>query len=74
MTRCKFECVAIKKFKGWSGHAFLYEAEFNAVMDNSPENKAFFAATPSGKLHVSTVVPDIFEVGKNYYLDISEAP
>ena len=73
MTRCKFECQSVKKYKGWGGHPFLHEAEFGAVMDGSPENKTFFAATPSGKLHVGTVVPDIFEVGKAYYIDITPA-
>lgn len=71
MTRCKFECVSITKRKGWSGHAILHDAQFQAVMDGSEENKAFFAATPSGTLNVATVVPDIFEVGKFYYVDLT---
>lgn len=71
MVRCKFECVSVTKRKGWSGHAVLHDAEFQAVTNGSEENKAFFAATPSGKLNVATVVPDIFEVGKFYYLDIT---
>ncbi len=73
MTRCKFECVSVTKRKGWGGHAVLHDAELLAVMSGSDENKAFFAATPSGKLNVATVVPDMFEVGKAYYLDISVA-
>ena len=71
MVRCKFECVSVTKRKGWSGHAFLHDAEFQAVMDRSEENKAFFAATPIGKLNVGTVVPDVFEVGKAYYVDLT---
>jgi hypothetical protein len=71
-TRCKFECVSVTKRKGWSGHAYLYDAEFLAVTSGSDENKAFFAATPSGSLKVATVVSDVFEVGKSYYLDLSE--
>jgi len=74
MVRCKFECVSVTKRKGWSGHAVLHDAELMAVQSGSEENKTFFAATPSGSLKVATVVPDVFEVGKFYYLDISEAP
>ena len=86
MVRCKFECVSVTKRKGWSGHAVLHDAEFQAVTADSPvkgsaspgvetlqriENKEFFAATPSGKLNVATVVSDVFEVGKAYFLDIT---
>ena len=73
MTRCKFECVSVTKRKGWGQHATLHDAEFTAVMSGSEENESFFAATPVGKLNVATVVPDVFEVGKSYYLDISAA-
>jgi hypothetical protein len=44
-----------------------------AVTDGSPENKAFWEATPSGELSVSTVKQDVFEVGTEYYLDITAA-
>ncbi len=71
--RCKFECVSVTKRKGWVANQILYDAEFLAVMSGSEENKAFFAATPSGKLNVATVVPDVFEVGKSYYLDVTLA-
>ncbi len=87
MVRCKFECVSVTKRKGWGGHAVLHDAEFNAVTSVPPpqpgetamqsfkreENAEFFAATPSGKLNVGTVVPDVFEVAKFYYLDIAPA-
>jgi len=73
MTRCKFECVGVTKRKGWGGHPFLHDAEFQAVTSGSEESKSFFAATPSGKLNVATVVPDIFEVGKTYFIDITPA-
>ncbi len=71
--RCKFECVEVVKRKGWGGHEFLYAAKFQAVTGKSSENEAFFAATPSGNLEVSTVKDDLFEVGKQYYLDITLA-
>ncbi len=74
MVRCKFECVSVTKRKGWEQHApILHDAEFQAVYGGSEENAKFFAATPSGKLNIATVIPDVFEVGKAYYLDITPA-
>jgi hypothetical protein len=61
----------VTKRKGWGGNPFLHDAEFIPVVSGSEENKAFFAATPQGKLNVATVVPDVFVVGKCYFLDIS---
>ena len=73
-VRCKFKCQSVAKRIGWNAASpFLYEADFSAVMDGSEENKAFFAATPSGSLKVGTVKVDVFEVGKEYYLDITPA-
>jgi hypothetical protein len=66
-TRCKFVCQSIKKYNHWGDKGkFLYDAEFSAVTDGSDENKKFFAATPCGSLHVSTVAQDVFEVGTRY--------
>lgn len=48
----------------------------SAVMSGSEENKKFFAWTPSGKIELQTVNPDAgkaFELGKEYYVDFSEA-
>ncbi len=72
-TRCKFKCHSVTKFAGWGGHEFLWNYEFTAVQDGSEENKKFFAATPNGSLKVATVTSDSFEVGKDYYLDLSPA-
>jgi hypothetical protein len=41
------------------------------------ENTKFWEASPSGKLDLNVVnaaAADMFEVGKEYYLDISPAP
>jgi hypothetical protein len=43
------------------------------VTGDSPENKEFFAATPSGIAEVSTVRQDHFQVGQDYYLDFTPA-
>jgi hypothetical protein len=73
MVRCKFICQGVTKT--WDNYTKrnLFTAEFYAVQDGSPENKAFFASTPSGSLKVCSILPDIFEPGKEYYIDISPA-
>lgn len=74
VTRCKFDCVEVRKYKGWNGHEFFYGYKFQVVVGGkSPENDQFFASTPSGNLEISAVADDLFEPGKSYYLDISEA-
>lgn len=48
------------------------------VIDGSEENKSFAKYTPGGELQLiisyDTPAHNYFEVGKNYYLDITEAP
>lgn len=75
MTRAKFTCVGVTKRKGWTKDIpFIYDAEFNAVTtDGSEEDKAFFAATPSGRITIGTVRDDHFQVGKVYYVEFKEA-
>ena len=75
-TRCKVKCTAITQQENWSRGSvpFLYTAEFAAVSrDESPENAAFFEATPSVSIKVSTIKSDHFRVGQSYYLDFTEA-
>lgn len=78
-TRCKALCMSVKKMSasGWYTEPkveFLYEAEFCAVSGgSSPENKAFFASTPTLTLKLSAINGDRFEAGKEYYLDIALA-
>jgi hypothetical protein len=72
--RCKFKCQSVTKRTGWNKPTeFLYDAKFGAVTDGSEENNRFFAATPSGVLEVSSILPDAFVPGKEYYLDIRPA-
>lgn len=73
-TRCKFTCVSRREFIGWAGDKkILFDYEFNVVTGDSLENKKFWEWTPSGKLNVATVKDGTFEVGRSYYIDISEA-
>jgi len=72
-TRAKFRCHEVAKRTGWNGIEFLYAAKFTVVSGDNEENKKFFASTPSGTIDISTVREDHFKVGKNYYVDFSEA-
>ena len=83
-VRCKFKCSTLKQTAGYSGRT-LYGVEMYPVCNNivhladgtkiesSEENKAFFSATPVGKFEVSSISYPGFEVGKEYYLDITPA-
>lgn len=72
-TRCKFVCREITKSKHWdkSKDAFLFVAKFNPVIDGSEENKKFYSYTPSGSLEIGQYSEDIFEVGKEYFIDVT---
>lgn len=75
VVRCKFKCVSKTERQHWN-HAKggkLFDYAFDAVTDGSEENRAFFEATPNGALRVGSVVDGSFEVGAEYYLDLSVA-
>ena len=70
MVRCKFICETNKQFDGYQ----TSNLQFRAVTGGSPENDEFFAATPAGLLTFYNANPDAakqFNVGEEYYLDIS---
>ena len=61
----------------WENEPFiLHTVTFTPVYSSKPEseNKRFWDATPSGKLEFGTIREMPFEIGKEYYLDISPAP
>jgi hypothetical protein len=68
MVRCKFECDLITEYT--TGYTYSLRAVCGA-----PENKAYWEATPSGTLNLTIVKTKgkLFEVGKSYFIDISEA-
>lgn len=74
MTRAKFQCTSVTKYKGWGGIELHYAAKFQAVVgEGAPENKEFFASTPNGAIEITTVGEDHFEVGRDYYVDFTKA-
>lgn len=76
-VRCKYACHEITTRRHWDARKNgekLYVAKFTPVVDGSPENAAFYEATPAGTLEIGTIKVMPFEIGKSYYLDITEAP
>lgn len=73
MTRAKFKVETKNAYPDGKGA----NIEMRAVYSEDPnhENKAFWDATPSGYLQMSikSSAAEMFEVGKEYYLDISPA-
>jgi hypothetical protein len=80
-TRAKFRCYSVKKTHTtkWVDHnpvlGLLYDYEFNVVTGDGKdsENDKFFASTPSGKINLSSVRDDLFDPGKDYYIDFTPA-
>lgn len=72
-VRCKMIVVSKTTYQGALGVGVKLQAVWG---DDSPENKAFFDATPSGEITVhvrKAEVGDSFELGKTYYVDFTPA-
>ena len=80
-VRAKFSCTSVTKQMGGKYNpegkyesGVVYDYKFSAVTGGTTdENKSFFASTPSGQISLSAVRDDLFEIGKEYYLDFSLA-
>lgn len=70
-VRAKFLCVEKKETKDGNKNIFSYL--FYPVTSGSDENKEFYHYTPSGKLELNSIKSNLFEVGKEFYLDFSLA-
>lgn len=72
-VRAKFVCSQVTRF----AHPGNVQVVLNPVMDSrTPENKAFWDATPNGRLEMTitnVAAADQFEPGKSYYLDFTPA-
>lgn len=76
-TRCKFVCSSITDHGKDHNGKKKRSVDMNAVYSADPnhENKAFWDASPGGNFKLSWINTNVdFEVGKEYYLDITEAP
>lgn len=69
MVRAKFRCVSVLQHE--SGDKIY---AFNAAVTGE-ENKSWSKWTPSGRLEITITNSDaqVFETGKEYYLDFSPA-
>lgn len=74
-VRCKFRCDSVSTQLSYANGPLLHSAAFSPVYSSEPnhENKRFWDATPNGSLQVGTIKEMPFEVGKEYYLDITLA-
>lgn len=72
MLRAKFYVSSIKRFSSMNWGT---QIELQPVTSGSDENKAFFNATPSGKIEltVKADVADALVLGQEYYIDFEPA-
>ena len=77
----KVECQFVGRQKGWGENKVLGAVKFNAVSGatsgDADENKAFFAATPSGSIEFQTInehALGMFHPGSTYLVTITSAP
>lgn len=72
-VRAKFECTSVVNQPEYESKS----VSFSPVINGSDENKSFSKYTPSGNLNLQisyeTEASNAFEVGKEYYLDFTEA-
>lgn len=76
-TRCKFQCSSVLH-QIHAGKVVGVEVALLPVYSSDPnsENRKFWDATPSGQLKLNlskTEHVGMFESGKEYFVDISEA-
>lgn len=77
MVRAKFKVQRIERFL-WSKDKEVQSIVLLPVAggaDASEENRAFFAATPTGEIKLGTVNAEAaaFELGGEYYVDFTPA-
>lgn len=76
-VRAKFTCKSITRQQHWDKtKGDLVTVRLEPVSSGSPENAAFYAATPSGQIELSTLNAEAgnqFELGQAYYIDFTKA-
>jgi hypothetical protein len=77
MVRAKFVVQSIERQRHWDGTGReIQNIKLSAVTGGGDENKAFFAATPSGSITLGTVNADAageFQLGAEVYVDFTPA-
>lgn len=83
-VRVKFICMSIERRMSYHWNSITIEHEeremrtvtLTPVSGGSEENKRFWNATPAGTLQLGMInleAAEAFDIGKEYYLDISPA-
>jgi len=76
-VRAKFKVVSTTQREHWDKQkGQIHEIELQPVMSGSPENEAFYAATPGGLVKLQTVNHEAgvqFALGAEYYVDFTPA-
>lgn len=73
MVRAKFKVHVIERH---AGEKEMRTIHMHPVADGSEENTRFWEATPGGSLTLNCLnlqAAEKFELGKEYYIDFSEA-
>lgn len=57
------------------GRQTLFNVKLAPIHSSDPksENKACWNSSPSGSLELNTITQDVFEIGKDYFIDITPA-
>jgi hypothetical protein len=75
-VRAKFVVQSITTHKAWNGPGLMGTVHLTPVTSGSDENKAFFDATPGGKIELGTVNEEVlkqFAIGDEFYVDFTLA-
>lgn len=74
-VRAKFKVVRIER-QSWGPGKEVQNIILQPVTSGSDENKAFYAATPSGEMKLATVNAEAavqFDLDAEYYVDFTRA-
>jgi len=76
-VRAKFKVASVTLQPHWDiAKGLTHTIKLQPVTTGSDENKAFYAATPSGQIELSILNDEIgkqFEIGSEYYIDFTKA-
>lgn len=76
-VRCKFIVQSVTRSKNWDkSKPDLYSVKLGVVTSGSPENAAFYAATPGGTIEFTSINESAalsLPLGEEVYVDITPA-
>ena len=76
-ARAKFKVISLTQSTHWDvSKGLIHTVKLQPVTGNSPENAAFYAATPCGQIELGTIndeAANSFVIGGEYYVDFTPA-